>query len=340
MERLGWGWDGPPSERYNHSLDKFLSFFPNSSGHLCNKCNFASACWQTEAGCAVVQNSTLQPLLAAGDANAPNLIIGVGDEANLNVLPDTYNGVSNLTYSARVFERWAGRRGLPRHSVGCPGNFSWSACYNHTKSLLANDRLALFANPRLYYHFTIFTYDYGIDAYNQWTRSITDLLPNAKVGLNFAPGEDFTAVRPNRRLLAIGQSAHLIVAGVSAAGNPVHQGIPRRGEGRGSIQSTVRARPIQCAQCWCKKQKRVGCFVSGGARIGSGVGISTPLSPALSRPFLTRFPPLSRRCFALSGFLVPRDGENWRQFGRKNAEKQRWVSGVFWGQRCRSLHHS
>jgi hypothetical protein len=200
MERFGGGggvppslpkdtWTGPLSPHYNRTLDRFLSYFPNTSGHLCAKCNFASNCWQLEQGCRVAQNSTVQPLVKAGGLDAPNLIVGIGDEATLNMLPLTWNDRPNLTYSAAVFAHWAAGKGLTKNDVGCRNGSSWLTCFNDTLSLLHNDQLTLFTNPRLFYHFTIMAYDYGIAGYRQWTRSVTDVLPNALVGLNFSPGE-------------------------------------------------------------------------------------------------------------------------------------------------------
>jgi hypothetical protein len=114
----------------------------------------------------------LQQYVDAGVADKIRAI-KLGDEIGLPRPP------SNSSSDA-VFFAWAKAKGLTPQDIGCSA-FS-GACHYNTSYALAESNAALF------YHSQLFSNDFGIDSpYKNATATITEMLPNALAGANYAP---------------------------------------------------------------------------------------------------------------------------------------------------------
>ena len=114
----------------------------------------------------------------------PNMIVELGDEVNMAKTPS-----GNVSVASQVFAAWASGQQLSWSDVGCSSG-DWALCYNVSKTTKTLD-LALH-NPSLYYHWTKFQHDYGLKAWGATTKTITDRVPEANVGANMSPGDDYT----------------------------------------------------------------------------------------------------------------------------------------------------
>ena len=89
-------------------------------------------------------------------------------------------GPPSNSSSDAVFFAWAKAKGLTPQDIGCSA-FS-GACHYNTSYALAESNAALF------YHSQLFSNDFGIDSpYKNATATITEMLPNALAGANYAP---------------------------------------------------------------------------------------------------------------------------------------------------------
>ena len=209
----------PTTPRYNHSLRHFLSMFPPRGWGCWSYC-YNSSCYDgdnpygipaagpivgtgdghTAAGMQAITDS-LQLFVknpsndARNTTRYPNMVIQTGDEVSTYSTP-----AGNLSVTAPIFERWATAHSLTLEDVGCPrvsGN--WTACFAEApintstgSSDMSKAQTVASDNPELFFWYARFCADYGIATAKNVTTTIAKVVPNALVGSNFNPWDDFT----------------------------------------------------------------------------------------------------------------------------------------------------
>jgi hypothetical protein len=148
----------------------------------------------------IIELGDMHALDLALSSNAdPLACVPEGDEVNLNLVPH-----GNASVASKVFQGWAVDLQLSSADVGCPST-DWEHCYNI--SIISKTLQFALDMPSLSYHWTKFKHDYGIRAWAAVTKTILGRKPDAAVGANFSPGDDYScptfqfirAFRPNKQ---------------------------------------------------------------------------------------------------------------------------------------------
>ena len=120
-------------------------------------------------------NLTLQTPLARGVANLSEYWVSFGDEIQVALVP------SNASSLPLAFERWAAGKQLTLSDIGCE---EWAGCYITMEGNLSLAR----ESPARYYYSTLFSHDFGIEAYGMCTKICREFVPRIKTSANFSPG--------------------------------------------------------------------------------------------------------------------------------------------------------
>ena len=88
---------------------------------------------------------------------------------------------SNASSLPLAFERWAAGKQLTLSDIGCE---EWAGCYITMEGNLSLAR----ESPTRYYYSTLFSHDFGIEAYGMCTKICREFVPRIKTSANFSPG--------------------------------------------------------------------------------------------------------------------------------------------------------